>query len=666
MSIALKVYDNGDHTCLVWLPTDCQPIKNCHGFAIRRIANGTESYLHGFTGFLDTDKPDPDVSPAMNALKFPIQRFLWWDYLVKLGDKVQYSVIPVVGPDRTSLALDAANGSSLTAEMVITGQSAPHIGSYFNKGIIASHWVSRELAAQPAGQTLKKVVTTSGNPLRDALSALLRKKILALLADAQQQGGIIYAALYELNDPELIPALTAFGKNCNLILANGAFKDNTPSGNDENKTVRAAIAPKINLFNRIVQKGHFGHNKFVVFCDSADNPQKVLTGSTNWTSSGLCTQANNAIIIDDPNVAADYKAYWQRIKKAENGFPPDYIQANSTAKSYQVDGCKITPWCVPTSDAQDLTYARQLISAAKEGILFLFFNPGVFEPSNEPSKWTLLQNILFRHHPDSQDYNSNLYIRGVVNQEIAELTEPATASKKGGKVPSAVLDPTTKSPVSLYSGGNQAPQPISHDAMVPRAIKEKFHEFLKEQLGASMVNIHSKVIVLDPFGANPVVMTGSHNLGYRASSKNDDNLIIIEGNAPLAAAYAVNIIAIFQNYRWNSYVEAHRNDPTVWHGLVDNDQWQTGYFTGDELAEINFWLGKASPNTSGGFPAHTAVSPARPAPVPDPSPLKAARKSVPPRRASRATQVTKRTIKPKGQTKRVNHSLSAKQRKKEQ
>ena len=33
------------------------------------------------------------------------------------------------------------------------------------------------------------------------------------------------------------------------------------------------------------------------------------------------------------------------------------------------------------------------------------------------------------------------------------------------------------------------------------------------------VHIHSKVIVLDPFGKNPVVMTGSHNLGYKASSR---------------------------------------------------------------------------------------------------------------------------------------------------
>jgi phosphatidylserine/phosphatidylglycerophosphate/cardiolipin synthase-like enzyme len=124
-----------------------------------------------------------------------------------------------------------------------------------------------------------------------------------------------------------------------------------------------------------------------------------------------------------------------------------------------------------------------------------------------------------------------------------------------------------------------------------------------------MVNIHSKVIVLDPFGDNPVVMTGSHNLGFKASNANDDNLVIIEGNAPLAAAYAANIIAIFETYRWNSYVEAHRNDPKDWHGPVDTDDWQSSHLTGADLAEIQFWLGEEpAPAAAGaGAPAATAA-----------------------------------------------------------
>ena len=43
------------------------------------------------------------------------------------------------------------------------------------------------------------------------------------------------------------------------------------------------------------------------------------------------------------------------------------------------------------------------------------------------------------------------------------------------------------------------------------------------------------------------------HLGFKASNANDDNLIIVQGNGPLAAAYAINIIAIFDTYRWNSH-----------------------------------------------------------------------------------------------------------------
>ena len=586
MSIEVKVYDNGDHTCLVWLPSDCQAIKDCRGFTIKRVRNGNTDYLHGFAEFTADDKPDPT-----NPWKPPLQRFMWWDYLVDPGDVVQYSIVPVTGPDKDHLTPNTNLASDMTEKMTITGQSTPHISSYFNKGIVAAQWVSRAMDKEPKGSSIKALVAKPGDPMRNSLSGLLRPQILSLLADAKKAGGKIYAALYELNDPELIDALVEFGQDCNLILANGAFK---PPANDENKAVRAQLKSKIQVYDRIVTSGHFAHNKVVVVCDSNSKPLRVLSGSTNWTSSGLCTQANNGLIIDDPAVAQDYLDAWNRIRAAGNGFPQDLITANSTAKTFQVDGCSVTPWHVPTSHAQDLDYARKLINAAKEGILFLFFNPGTFQPDTTPEKWTLLQNILNRHHQENNaTYNPNLYIKGVVNQDIPYLTTDKAPQKKGKKPPVQSMDPTTEAqPVTLYSNGIEPPDRLSHDVLVPANIKQQFENWEQELLRAGIVDIHSKVIVLDPFGQNPVVMTGSHNLGFKASSKNDDNLIIIEGNGPLAAAFAINIIAIFQTYRWNSYVTQNRDDPKVWHGLQDNDTWQSGYLTGNNLAEIKFWLGE--------------------------------------------------------------------------
>jgi len=469
MGFDLKVYDNGDHTCLVWLPSDGHPVPQCRGFTIKRIKNGKEDYLHGVVGFSDDDKLDPNA-----PWKFPVQRFMWWDYGLQLNDKVQYSVIPVTGANKDSLQLDTAKASPLTPEMTITGQFTEHISAYFNRGIVAAQWVSRALDNTPQKNAILSQVQTIGNPLRDELSGLLRPEILALLEDARQNGGKIYAALYELNDPELIKELSSLGDRCNLILANGAFKSNTPPNNDENDAVRAQLKGKVNLFDRIVKLGHFAHNKFVVSCDANGKPQKVLTGSTNWTSTGLCTQANNGIIINDATVAADYLAAWNRIKDAENDFTPDLVKANSIVQTYTVDGCKVTPWFVKTSGQQDLQYARQLINSAAEGMLFLFFNPGVFQ--DDPLRWTLLQNILERHNPSDQNFNSSLYFCGVVNQDIPQLTT-AGAMQAGQRQPSAVLDPTTAtpSPVTLYRSGIEPPTRLSRDVLVPHNIKTQFH-----------------------------------------------------------------------------------------------------------------------------------------------------------------------------------------------
>jgi phosphatidylserine/phosphatidylglycerophosphate/cardiolipin synthase-like enzyme len=644
VSIDVKVYDNGDHTCLVWLPSDERPIEDCRGFTIRRLLKADagnpiqESYLHGFVGFSDDDKLDPNAS-----WKFPLQRFMWWDYDVIPGNMVQYSIVPVCGPDKDDLQLSTTDASALTPPMTITGQASAHISAYFNKGIVSAQWVSRALAALGKKPNLNNLISVVNNPLRNALSGLLRQQLLELLDWIKQNDGEIYAALYELNDPELIPKLEALGQKCHLILGNGAFK---PPTNDENAKVRAQLQGKVDLHNRLVSKGHFAHNKFVVACDSTGKPQRVLSGSTNWTVTGLCTQANNSIIVDDPDLGAYFIEEWNLLKAAGNTYPPTLMKDNSTSKSFSIDEGTIVQWFAPTSAGEDLDYARQLINGAEQGILFLFFNPGAFEPEDKPGYWTLLQNILVRHQVGTPNYNPALYIHGVVNQEIAGLTTEDT--KKPSK--HVALDPTNAAPVKLYGSGKTAPLPVPYESMVPKAIKDAFHDFASEVMNQG-VHVHSKVIVIDPFGKKPVVMTGSHNMGHKASTANDDNLMIVEGNAPLAAVYAANIIAIYQNYRWNTYVDAHANDPHVWNGLVDNATWQDSYLAdgSPDLAEIKFWLGEGpSAPAAAGQPvpapaaggvkvrAATATGPSpnkkraarRPAKKPSRKPVAAKKKSV--------------------------------------
>jgi hypothetical protein len=73
--------------------------------------------------------------------------------------------------------------------------------------------------------------------------------------------------------------------------------------------------PGKRLHNRMFNNSkHIGHNKFGVIVSKTGQPLAVLTGSTNWTPTGLCGQTNNAILIEDEKIAAEYLAYWQRLK----------------------------------------------------------------------------------------------------------------------------------------------------------------------------------------------------------------------------------------------------------------------------------------------------------------------------------------------------------------
>jgi phosphatidylserine/phosphatidylglycerophosphate/cardiolipin synthase-like enzyme len=107
-----------------------------------------------------------------------------------------------------------------------------------------------------------------------------------------------------------------------------------------------------------------------------------------------------------------------------------------------------------------------------------------------------------------------------------------------------------------------------------------------------MVRVHSKVIVVDPFGSHPVIITGSHNLGPKASAVNDDNLVVIENDSAAAAQYAVNIITIYNQYRWRfMQVQAAKAHKPVnqWNGLCAPWTAQASYFAGDKSKELKFW-----------------------------------------------------------------------------
>ncbi len=53
-------------------------------------------------------------------------------------------------------------------------------------------------------------------------------------------------------------------------------------------------------------------------------------------------------------------------------------------------------------------------------------------------------------------------------------------------------------------------------------------------------NAHNKVILIDPYGAAPTVITGSFNFTWTAQHKNAENVLIMRNNPSIATRYAIN------------------------------------------------------------------------------------------------------------------------------
>jgi phosphatidylserine/phosphatidylglycerophosphate/cardiolipin synthase-like enzyme len=134
-----------------------------------------------------------------------------------------------------------------------------------------------------------------------------------------------------------------------------------------------------------------------------------------------------------------------------------------------------------------------------------------------------------------------------------------------------------------------------YSVVLPAEIDAATEWFAREmrKLPAARAMVHSKVVLVDPLGDHPVVLTGSHNLGPKASGTNDENLLIIRDRRDLAAAYATNIMAVYNQYRWR-FRRQSQPESKRWKGLEDNDKWQQGYLRAGSAAlrEIDFWVGQ--------------------------------------------------------------------------
>ena len=583
MTVKTSLLVNCDDALLFW--SVAAPISGCLGFAIereRKLADGTvkAEVLDNRMGF-KADKPK--LGEHRPSTRWPFQRLWWTDHDVNFGDTVRYRVTPVV-KDGNKLTPLVSERSAWTPWATLAGGKKDGYASFFNRGLVISQFMARYLerlrvakglaTRKDALKAFKDSLGEHELPIRKFLSGALRTEMLALLADAKDKGKQVYGALYELADDELVDALCALGSNASVVLANGSItklKTETTSEarqRDQNLDARKALnAAGVVVHDRFISPGALGHNKFLVLCNKTGKPEAVWTGSTNWTSTGLCTQSNNGLLVRHRGFAQEYFDQWERLRDAGSTFPKDLVNSNSTAKLVKTNRSSADIWFSRTKSKVDLQAIDEAINGAKDGVLFLMFQPG--------------GSGALKTVRDLAKAKPALYVRGVVS------TLPRDASNDESGVTVDVQADTTKRAMTL-----DVVQPRGVNALANWAATVARNEFLTLQGGViGFAIVHSKVIVIDPF-TDPVVITGSHNFSGNASTANDENFVIVRGNKELAASYAAHIMGVYDHYRWLALLgerQTMKGTKSLTGYLAETDVWLDRKLK-SAARELKFWL----------------------------------------------------------------------------
>jgi phosphatidylserine/phosphatidylglycerophosphate/cardiolipin synthase-like enzyme len=107
--------------------------------------------------------------------------------------------------------------------------------------------------------------------------------------------------------------------------------------------------------------------------------------------------------------------------------------------------------------------------------------------------------------------------------------------------------------------------------------------------------IHTKYMLIDPLGKEPIVVSGSANFSKASTDTNDENMLVIKGDKRIADIYFGEYMRLFSHYSFREAVKwamekKKLGKPQNWtpQYLVDDDKWMKDYFeqTSDKTARF--------------------------------------------------------------------------------
>jgi phosphatidylserine/phosphatidylglycerophosphate/cardiolipin synthase-like enzyme len=523
---------SGTHVVLLGIDLPEDKCPGLLGFAIRRfdVTEGETYWLKGYKTF-ESVEPNPAEGVQYATRLHPIQGFTWSDFSAKPGYQYRYEVVALRGAPDNPIEAERVIVAIKTESSVLTKQKH---SIHFNRGAAASQEYTRRFG----NKSPQKV----GPAAYEWLSRGLAEAITAFIARAIGLGWGLRVCAYEFREQQVLQALfDAKMRGADVQILYHARNDSTKIGNEKaiqqfnlSEIAHGRNAPSLSL----------SHNKTLVLTKKG-KAQAVLTGSTNLSDGGIYGHSNVAHICEDKTVASKYLWWWDELKHNRPIAELAPLLTLATPLPPMPEKPGITPVFSPRRDLSALEwYAEQ--AKKTSGGLFMTF--------------------AFGMHPAFQD----AYLDGNATLRYALMEK---------------MSGPTKTPAQRIANENAIIKLRKLEAnkfAIGAQIEEgDFGQWLSESLSGLNVHVkylHTKYMLIDPLGPNPLVVTGSANFSEASTVKNDENMLIIRGDTRVADIYLGEFMRMYRHFAFRDWLASKpAGIATVAH-LDEHDVWWKRYF----------------------------------------------------------------------------------------
>jgi phosphatidylserine/phosphatidylglycerophosphate/cardiolipin synthase-like enzyme len=505
--------------------------KDLLGFAVERIdpVAGERYFVYGFKVFRSVI-PKPEADATISTRDHPVQSLVWDDFTCKPGQAYTYLFYPVRGKPKKQV-LGKPIEINVETEPLFSG-GAHDI--FFNRGVASSQAYTRKFGnVRPDAMQAEekaKALKWLGRELDEA--------ILKFIAGAKK-GDTLLGCFYEFRFLKAAQALREAitrGVKVQLILDGKKNTEEFPS-RDNRAMVKKVKIPASAVTWREAKPNDIQHNKFMVLLKGkTQKPAQVWTGSTNLSDGGVYGQTNVGHWVRDAETAASFQAYWDVLAQDPGGTSKD----SASAKLAKNKAFK---------EAVEAVIDVPLVKSAIPAGITPVFSPrqglGVLE--------------LYAALVDEAEDLACITLAFGINKVFKERAQDNTANNALAFYLLEKQDkpnPQSKQPFIRLSAKNNLYMAWGS------YLKQPLHQWAKEtttknmKLNSHVMFIHSKFLLADPLGADPIVVTGSANFSEPSQGSNDENMLVIRGDTRVADIYFTEFNRLFHHYYFRSVTEA--------------------------------------------------------------------------------------------------------------